>query len=147
MSDRLQRISVYGVHVEDDAILLVRASNLTEVAGRWFLPGGGVEHGEHPIDALVREVSEETGLDAVVGHHLGIVSDVLTRRSGQVVHTVRLIYALTELSGRLADETTGSSDLARYVPLDEARTLPLSPYVIKGAKFAGFELSAKPSTR
>jgi 8-oxo-dGTP pyrophosphatase MutT (NUDIX family) len=28
----------------------------------WFLPGGAIEPGEHPEDALVREVAEETGL-------------------------------------------------------------------------------------
>ena len=30
--------------------------------GRWFLPGGGVQHGENPADALRREIAEESGL-------------------------------------------------------------------------------------
>ncbi len=40
--------------------------------GRWTLPGGGVDHGESPRDALVREVAEETGLDATVGRLLDV---------------------------------------------------------------------------
>ena len=136
----IQRISVYGIYVVADEILLVRASSLTEVPGRWFLPGGGVEHGEHPSEALVREVSEETGLDAEVGRHLGVVSDVRTRRNGVEVHTVRIIHEITIATGSLLAETEGSSDLARFVPLSEARALPLAHYVIEGAKMAGYDL-------
>jgi ADP-ribose pyrophosphatase YjhB (NUDIX family) len=139
----IQRVSVYGIHVVDDEVLLVRASSLTEVPGRWFLPGGGVEHGEHPTEALVREMSEETGLDAVVGRHLGIVSDVRTRRNGVVVHTVRIIHEIASAEGRLLAETSGSSDLARFVPLPEARTIPLADYVIEGAAMAGYDLASR----
>lgn len=31
--------------------------------GRWTLPGGGVQHAELPIDAAVREIAEELGID------------------------------------------------------------------------------------
>lgn len=34
----------------------------------WNLPGGGVESGESPWDALVREIKEETGLEAKPVH-------------------------------------------------------------------------------
>ena len=34
----------------------------TRVPGLWQLPGGGVDHGEDPVRALVREFAEETGL-------------------------------------------------------------------------------------
>ena len=136
----LQRVAVYGVCVVDDEILLVRASSMTEVPGRWFLPGGGVEHGEHPTDALVREIAEETGLQAVVGRHLGILSDVRTRRNGVVVHTVRIIHQIDAVTGTLLSETTGSSDLAQFVPVADAASLPLAHYVIAGTGLAGIDL-------
>jgi len=139
----IQRIAAYGIHLRADEILLVRASGLTEVQGRWFLPGGGVEHGEHPAQALVREFSEETGLDATVGAHLGIVSDVRTRRNGVVVHSIRIIHEVPTATGTLIDEAVGSSDLARFVPLDVARTMPLAHYVIEGARLAGIDLSQR----
>ena len=140
-SAMIQRICAYGVHVADGSILLVRASAITEVAGRWFLPGGGVDFGEHPTAALRREVAEETGLATSVGEHLGVVSDIRTRRSGVKVHSVRMIFALSEVAGELVHETTGSSDLARFVPIEEARTLPLAHYVVEGARFMGLDLT------
>ena len=44
-----QRIAAYGVCVDDeDRLLLARASPVLSLRGRWFLPGGGVQHGENP---------------------------------------------------------------------------------------------------
>jgi 8-oxo-dGTP diphosphatase len=39
---------------------------------RWSLPGGAVERGESPLDAVVREAAEETGLSVAVEHLVGI---------------------------------------------------------------------------
>jgi 8-oxo-dGTP pyrophosphatase MutT (NUDIX family) len=48
---------------ESDRVLLARA--VQPLTGRpfWFPPGGGIEDGEDPRAAAVREVAEETGLD------------------------------------------------------------------------------------
>jgi ADP-ribose pyrophosphatase YjhB (NUDIX family) len=140
LTERIQRICAYGIHVLGDTILLVRASDLTEVAGRWFLPGGGVDFAEHPVDALRREVAEETGLTAEIGDQIGVVSDVRTRRNGIKVHSVRLIYRIDHVSGDLAHETSGSSDLAAFVGLDEARRLTLAHYVLEAGDLLGVNL-------
>ena len=130
---RQQRVAVYGV-CEDRAaarVLLVRAAPYLTVAGQWFLPGGGLDHGEDPINGLRREFLEETGLDITPGPLLGIISDVfiLPDAEGTSLHTLRIIYGVDGYSGVLRDEVGGSSDIARWVPLGEARDLPLRPYV------------------
>lgn len=56
--DGYYRVSIKGIVVDSDgSILLSREDN-----GKWELLGGGLQHGEDPIDCLRREILEETGL-------------------------------------------------------------------------------------
>ncbi|ARP72127.1 (deoxy)nucleoside triphosphate pyrophosphohydrolase [Streptomyces pluripotens] len=70
-TDKPERIVVVGAAVLDDGRLLAaRRSAPVELAGRWELPGGKVEPGERPKDALVRELREELGVDAEPGERV-----------------------------------------------------------------------------
>ena len=56
-----------AVLIEGDRVLLTQRKLGTHLAGSWEFPGGKVEPGEDPRDALVRELEEEIGITAVIG--------------------------------------------------------------------------------
>lgn len=61
-----ERIVVGAALLRGGRLLAARRSAPEELAGRWELPGGKVEPGEAPEEALVRELREELGVDAEV---------------------------------------------------------------------------------
>ncbi len=89
-------MGAYAVVVRDAQILLSRLAPYLSSTELWTLPGGGVEHGEDPRDAVVREVHEETGLDVVVGEEARVFSvhrpDARRRDEPVDHHAVRLVY-------------------------------------------------------
>jgi 8-oxo-dGTP diphosphatase len=125
-----QRIAVYGVCRDGDGkILLARASPAITLQGRWFLPGGGVDHGESPPDTLRREMREESGLTVTVGPLLDVLSDARTIPDGTNLHTVRIIYRVASWSGTLRPEVNGTTDAVGWFTPEEVRGMPLAQYV------------------
>jgi ADP-ribose pyrophosphatase YjhB (NUDIX family) len=125
-----QRIAAYGVCRDaEDRLLLARAAPSLSLRGRWFLPGGGVQHGESPPDSLRREIEEESGLQVEVGPLLDVLSDVRDLPDGISLHTVRLIYQVASWQGTLRAEVDGTTDAVRWVTRPELADLPLALYV------------------
>lgn len=96
MAERVQRVAAYAVIVRDGRILLSRLAPHVSREPLWTLPGGGLEHGEDPRDAVVREVHEETGLRVTIGDTARTFSLHLpdTWRKGRRVdaHSLRIVY-------------------------------------------------------
>ncbi|NQY43830.1 MAG: NUDIX hydrolase [Legionellales bacterium] len=64
-SDNIGKISVGAIINKMRNILFLKRRYDDFLGGFLDLPGGGVEKDEHIIDALIREVKEETGLDVL----------------------------------------------------------------------------------
>src|SRR3546814_14374088 len=69
-----QRVAAYAVIIRGDRILLSRLAPRISRTPLWTLPGGGLDHGEDPREAVLREIHEETGLDAVVSERARVSS-------------------------------------------------------------------------
>ncbi|OKK07843.1 NUDIX hydrolase [Streptomyces sp. CB03234] len=125
MNERL-RVAAYAVCVRDDRILLSRGT-ADDGTKEWTLPGGGMDHGEDPLDTVVREVEEETGYRAEMTALLGVdsIRRRYTRRLGGVTdfHALRILYEGRITGGELRPEVGGSTDLAAWHPLDAVPSL------------------------
>jgi 8-oxo-dGTP diphosphatase len=119
------RLAAYGICVEGGLILLARF-----IGGdipRWTLPGGGVEHGEDPVDGALRELTEETGYTGRVTTLLGVHSLHIPRREwyGEIVdhHGLRVVYEVERTGGELRHEVGNSTDRAEWFPLEHVPAL------------------------
>jgi 8-oxo-dGTP diphosphatase len=120
------RLAAYAVIVDDDRILLALWNGPTPP--KWTMPGGGVELHETTEQGAVREVLEETGFHVELDGLLGTASHVFpaeSRLSGRPrpLKAVRVVYAAHIVGGALANEVDGSTDEARWFPLDEVPSL------------------------
>ncbi len=141
MAPGTSRFAVYVLAPADDALLLARIAPGFPGAGRWTLPGGGVEWGEHPEDALHREVFEETGLRLGSIAYLGIDSQVYERDDGSPpLHAIRILYT-TDMTGepRVVEEG-GSVDHAAWVPLQDLVEIPTTRLVGTALARAGIDV-------
>ncbi|MFC7544909.1 NUDIX domain-containing protein [Plantactinospora sp. GCM10030261] len=132
---RGQRFGAYGLVTDPaDRVLLTQIADGYPGAGRWHLPGGGTDHGEQPVPALLRELVEETG-------QLGRVMELLevdhTHNPAAVGpegypvdwHAVRVVYRVavdSPTEARVIEAAGGSTARAAWVSRPEVGTLPLT---------------------
>jgi 8-oxo-dGTP pyrophosphatase MutT (NUDIX family) len=93
--------------------------------GVFALPKGLVGRGESPAATAVREVTEETGLEAALVTKLGDVRYVYTRAGARIFKVVSF-YLLRYRRGRIGNvppEHAHEVEEARWLPLDEAPQL------------------------
>lgn len=118
-----------------EEILLSRLAPYLSTEEQWTLPGGGIDFGEDPRDAVVREVYEETGLRVRVGDRAWIDSARrLLSAEDTDLHSVRMVFEGWAPVGSPEPrvvEVDGSTVDARWAPLSSVLdgTWPVVPWV------------------
>jgi 8-oxo-dGTP diphosphatase len=135
-SSRTQRVVVAAfLHDRGEVLLARRATTKTIAPGKYHLPGGHVEFGEHPAEALKREVQEELGIAVSVEEPLWVFSYLWGPE-----HTVGVVYRVELGVARSQLRWTGD-DIAECVWVPPERLgqyLPPDDHNFQAA-LAGFE--------
>lgn len=100
-------------------VLLVQQQGPDDPSPTWALPGGVVDIGELPTEAMIREVAEETGLEVLDPSRLLYVKSGVDV-SGERVSTV-FVFEVDQFRGDLRPAAADDPVLdARWLPIDEA---------------------------
>ena len=138
---RIQRAACYAVVREPGRVLLTRLRR----TGLWALPGGGIDIGEHPEDALTREVFEESGFRLTDVRMAGVGTAQWTGRAPDGVledfQAVNLLYTGTAppgsaTAGGRAGRFHRGGGLGRGGRPGRARGSPRRPS--PGSRWSGF---------
>ena len=121
------RVAAYA-RCRDDVgrFLLCHIAQSVGIGDMWTLPGGGLEFGEPPATAVLRELAEETGYVGEVVELIDVSDHLFAETDGRDrLHAIRIVYDVRIVGGELRDEPDGSTDTCRWVSTDEARRMRL----------------------
>ena len=134
-------IAAAGIVInEKDEVLMVKANH-----GGWVFPGGQVEVGENVIDAVKREVMEETGIEIEVGEVFCISSNTCKYpgyNGVKEVPTKIMLDFLCRAKGGIPRPSDENAESA-FVSRDKARELITAPAVAERFK-AYLEYAGRP---
>ena len=129
-------LGVGGVVIHEGRALLVRRAS-EPLKGEWSIPGGLVELGERLVDAVQREVLEETGLIVEPGEVLELFDSIWRDDAGRCQYHYVLVDYLCRVTGGALQAATDVSD-ARWITSEEIGSFGLREATI-GVLLKGFE--------
>lgn len=103
-----------AVCVDDEGRVLLTRRAIAPRLGSWDLPGGFVEEHEHPLDALRRELREETGYEIEPAELLGIWMDEYG--SDSTAHTTLNMFWIARVRGGTPEAADDVSELRWFAP-------------------------------
>lgn len=118
--------SVAAIIIENNQILLVRRGSEPS-KGRWSIPGGRVEWGESLVDAVKREVNEETGLLIEPGNIAGVYDLIIPDGDEIRYHYVIIDYYAKQVGGKLAANDDAAE--VRWVPISQLESYNLAEHL------------------
>jgi 8-oxo-dGTP diphosphatase len=112
--------------MKDNKVLVIQRSQREKFLPGYFeLPGGKVDFGEDPAEALAREFKEEVNLDVKVGnpyHTFSYISENGNRHTVEILYKVSLADTTTEPCIKLSEDHKGF----KWIGLDQLEHLQLS---------------------
>lgn len=90
---------------------------------KWIGVGGGLEEGESPLDCVLRETAEETGLKLLDPRYRGLVTFSFGDNDGNAMTEQMHLFTCTDFTGELASDCD-EGDL-EWVPVERVPELPI----------------------
>jgi 8-oxo-dGTP diphosphatase len=100
--------------VEQDGRILLARRRYEPFAGKWDLPGGFLEKGEHPLDGIRRELHEETGLEVEPDRFIGVWMDRYGSAEG--ARATLNLYWTAHVAGGHAEPADDVTELGWFAP-------------------------------
>lgn len=131
--DKHTHIGVYGLILNEDKVLLTKKGR-GAYTGKYDLPGGKIEFGETQIEALMREIDEETGLKCESIELMDAVSYRVQwkKESGEMedLHHIGFIYKVSvENTSNIKDTFDGHDSLgAEWIYIESIDKGMLTPF-------------------
>ena len=143
------RVAAYAICLDDTGrILLCRIAPWVLPGEVWTLPGGGLDFGEAPATAVLRELSEESGYEGEIIELADVADHLYTGSAGDPagvdgpMHAIRIVYRVRIVGGSLRDEVDGSTDTCAWFTLQAAARLHLASLARSSLRIAAAQRRA-----
>lgn len=136
-------VGSYGFIISNNRIVLIKKAR-GGYKGLLDIPGGGLEHNENPLEALFREINEETGLLVTEHKLIDVVSKTFSWQMEKDViedlHHIGILYEI-KTTGNLKLEPDGiDSNGANWYEIRDLNKEILTPFVIDGLEKLGYKI-------